>query len=133
MLCPLQKGIRIGKIKMDILERVQLTTAEGRQNQNSKDTVVASHEEDMPANATPMTPEDMSGVAAESFAFDESYRFKITLPLERSLNKARQSVDTDHLKIFHNLKIYVNLHNPDGHISQVCIALSGFLFWPLAV
>jgi hypothetical protein len=99
---------------------VQLITAEGRQNQNSKDTVVATHEQDMPENALPVTPDDISDVVDdENLNFDESHRFKITLPLERSLNKARQTVDTDHLKVFHNLKIYVNLHNPDGHVSQV--------------
>jgi hypothetical protein len=107
---------------MEVLERVQLTTGEGRVNQNSKDTVVATHEQEMPSNALPVGPEDMDGIGIptdECLNFDESHRFKVTLPLERSLNKARQSVETDHLKVFHNLKIYVNLHNPDGHISQV--------------
>jgi hypothetical protein len=108
---------------MEVLERVQLTTGEGRCNQNSKDTVVASHEQEMPENALPVGPEDMEGIGLpddECLNFDESHRFKVTLPLERSLNRARQSVETDHLKVFHNLKIYVNLHNPDGHVSQVC-------------
>jgi hypothetical protein len=124
MLCPLHKGITIGKIKMEVLERVQLITGEGRCNQNSKDTVVATHEQEMPANSLPVNPEDMEGIGLpqdECMNFDESHRFKVTLPLERSLNKARQSVETDHLKVFHNLKIYVNLHNPDGHVSQVCV------------
>jgi hypothetical protein len=101
---------------------VQLTTGEGRCNQNSKDTVVASHEQAMPDNALPVSAEEMEGIGIpddECMNFDESHRFKVTLPLERSLNKARQSVETDHLKVFHNLKIYVNLHNPDGHVSQV--------------
>jgi hypothetical protein len=52
---------------------------------------------------------------------DQSYHFRVTLPLPKSLNKMRQSVDTDHIKIFHNLKVYVNLHNPDGHISQLLV------------
>jgi hypothetical protein len=113
ILCPLHKGVTIGKIKMEILERVQLTTEAGRFKQHSKDTVVASHEQDMPDNTLHPRVEEVTGVP------DESYHFKVTLPLERSLNKARQSVDSEHIKIFHNLKIYVNLHNADGHVSQV--------------
>lgn len=113
ILCPLHKGVTIGKIKMEILERIQLTTEGGKNRQHSKDTVVASHEQEMPDNILQPRVEEVTGMP------DESYHFKVTLPLERSLNKARQSVDSEHIKIFHNLKIYVNLHNADGHISQV--------------
>lgn len=113
ILCPLHKGVTIGKIKMEILERIQLTTEGGKNRQHSKDTVVATHEQEMPENVLQPRVEEVTGMP------DESYHFKVTLPLERSLNKARQSVDSEHIKIFHNLKIYVNLHNPDGHISQV--------------
>ncbi|KAF2418270.1 hypothetical protein EJ08DRAFT_65143 [Tothia fuscella] len=122
ILCPLNKGVKIGKIKLEVLERVQLITAEGRHNSSSKDTVVASHEQEMPENALPVSREDMEGmVDDDNLNFDESHKFRVTLPLERSLNNARQTVDTDHLKVFHNLKIYVNLHNPDGHISQLLV------------
>ncbi|TID20906.1 NADH-ubiquinone oxidoreductase 30kDa subunit [Venturia nashicola] len=115
ILCPLHKGIKIGKIKMEILERIQLTTEAGKNRQHSKDTLVASHEEDMPSNTLDPRVEEVTGMP------DESYHFKVTLPLERSLNRARQSMDSEHIKIFHNLKIYVNLHNPDGHISQLLV------------
>jgi hypothetical protein len=52
---------------------------------------------------------------------DDSYHFRINLPLKKSLNDCRQTVHTDHIKIHHNLKIYVNIHNPDGHVSQLCL------------
>lgn len=115
ILCPLLKGVEIGKIKMEILERVQLKTEGGRLKDHSKDVVVASHEQEMPPNTMPERVEETSGVP------DQSHHFKVTLPLPKSLNKMRQSVDTDHIKIFHNLKVYVNLHNPDGHISQLLV------------
>ncbi|QDS72182.1 hypothetical protein FKW77_004812 [Venturia effusa] len=115
ILCPLHKGVTIGKIKMEILERIQLTTEGGKNRQHSKDTVVASHEQEMPTNQLQPRVEEVTGLP------DESYHFKVTLPLERSLNKARQSVDSEHIKIFHNLKIYVNLHNADGHVSQLLV------------
>jgi hypothetical protein len=115
ILCPLLKGVTIGKIKMEILERVQLKTDAGRLRDHSKDVVVASHEQDMPANIMPERVEETSGIP------DQSHHFKVTLPLPKNLNKMRQSVDSEHVKIFHNLKVYVNLHNPDGHISQLLV------------
>jgi hypothetical protein len=115
ILCPLLKGVEIGKIKMEILERVQLKTDGGKFKDHSKDVVVASHEQEMPANVLPERIEEASGIP------DQSHHFKVTLPLPKSLNKMRQSVDTEHIKIFHNLKVYVNLHNPDGHISQLLV------------
>jgi hypothetical protein len=117
-LLPLRKGIQIGKIKMEILERVGLETS--KLNDQSvattlPDRVVSSIEQPVPANSLGALTEESSGLA------DESYHFKLTLPLTRSLNSFRQSVNTDHVKIYHNLKIYVNIHNPDGHVSQLCL------------
>ena len=79
------------------------------------DRVVANIETDMPANSMRQLTEETSGFA------DESYHFKVSLPLKRSLNAFRQSVNSEHIKIYHNLKIYVNIHNPDGHVSQLCL------------
>ena len=114
-LCPLNKGITIGKIKMEVLERVTLSTESGRFKTRQSDQIVAVHEQDMPENSLVPLTEEQTGIA------DESYHFKISIPLERSLVKARQSLETEHIKIWHNLKIYVNLHNPDGHISQLLV------------
>ena len=100
---------------MEILERVTLSTEQGRYKTKQTDHIVASHEQDAPEHSIQPLTEEQTGIA------DESFHFKVTLPLERSLVKARQSVDTENIKIWHNLKIYVNLHNPDGHISQVCL------------
>jgi arrestin-related trafficking adapter 4/5/7 len=114
-LCPLHKGVTIGKIKMEILERVTLSTEQGRFKMRQTDNVVATHEQEMPENSLHPLSEETTGIA------DESYHFKVTLPLERSLNRMRQSVETEHIKVWHNLKIYVNLHNPDGHVSQLLV------------
>ncbi|KAF2396970.1 hypothetical protein EJ06DRAFT_181485 [Trichodelitschia bisporula] len=114
-LCPLHKGVTIGKIRMELVERVTLHTDRARQHQ--KDTVVLATEQDMPTGTTPLPPmtEESTGLP------DESHHFRVTLPLERSLNRCRQSVESEHIRIYHNLKIYVNLHNPDGHVSQLLI------------
>ena len=50
---------------------------------------------------------------------DEKYVFKATLPLPKSLRDCRQDVDSHAINITHRFKLMVNIHNPEGHISQV--------------
>lgn len=50
---------------------------------------------------------------------DEGYVFKARLPLPRSLRVCRQDVDQWNISITHRLKVLVNIHNPEGHVSQV--------------
>lgn len=117
-LMPLRKGVRIGKIRMELLERLGLETSKQGEEHFATtlaDKVVASTEQNIPANASRQLIEPTSGIA------DESYHFRAVLPLKKSLNLYRQSVSTEHIKIYHNLKVYVNIHNPDGHISQLCL------------
>jgi len=117
-LIPLKKGVRIGKIKMEVIERVTLETdkhGENWQTTSLSDKIVAKVDQELPPDSSQRLVEESSGIA------DESYHFKVVLPLQRSLNACRQSVSTDSIKVFHNLKIYVNIYNPDGHISQLCL------------
>jgi hypothetical protein len=104
---------------MEVLERIGLETSKmGGEHSYAttlNDKVVSSIETQVPPNAMDQLTEETSGFA------DESYHFKVNLPLKRSLNSFRQSVSTEHIKIYHNLKVYVNIHNPDGHISQLCL------------
>jgi hypothetical protein len=103
---------------MDLLERVGLETGKGNdQNAHAttlEDRVVGHVEQSSPPETRPMI-EPSTGIA------DDSYNFRVNLPLKKSLNDCRQTVHTDHIKIHHNLKIYVNIHNPDGHVSQLCL------------
>jgi hypothetical protein len=103
---------------MDLLERVALETGKGNdQNAHAttlEDRVVGHVEQSRPPETQPMI-EPSTGIA------DDSYHFRINMPLKKSLNECRQTVHTDHIKIHHNLKIYVNIHNPDGHVSQLCL------------
>lgn len=50
---------------------------------------------------------------------DEKYVFKARLDLPKSLKHARQDVDSHNINITHRFKLMVNIHNPEGHISQV--------------
>jgi arrestin-related trafficking adapter 4/5/7 len=103
---------------MEVLERLGLETAHTDDQHFATtlpDKVVASVEQNMPQNTTRQLVDESSGL------LDESYQFRVVLPLKRSLNSCRQSVVTDHIRVHHNLKVFVNIHNPDGHISQLCL------------
>lgn len=52
---------------------------------------------------------------------DEKYVFKATLELPKSLKQCRQDVDSHNINITHRFKLMVNIHNPEGHVSQVCV------------
>jgi hypothetical protein len=118
-LFPLAKGIKIGKVKMELLERVGLELSTPGENDISAttlgDKIVTTVEQKRPQEISQQMVEQTTGQA------DESLHFRVELPLKKSLNDCRQTVHTDRIKIYHNLKIYVNIHNPDGHISQLCL------------
>lgn len=103
---------------MEVIERVTLETdkdGDNWQTSTLSDKTVAKIDQQLPEDSSRRLVEESTGIA------DESYHFKVTLPLQRSLNTCRQSVNTDNIKVYHNLKIFVNIHNPDGHISQLCL------------
>ncbi|KAK7721946.1 hypothetical protein SLS57_005013 [Botryosphaeria dothidea] len=123
-LIPLKKGVTIGKIKMELHEHVVLNAIQGERNiPHSWDAIVAKEEYDMPTDAEQrMTDDD------EDNPFDESFKFKLTLPFPKSLKKCRQNVDTDFIRIDHKIKLFVNLHNPEGHTSQLLVKNNCVLF-----
>lgn len=115
ILTPLRKGLSFGKVRMEVIEQVMLTVKQGDRNLNhAYDAPVAFVENDIPDNCEriidEVNPNDL---------FDESYHFGMTLPLPKSLKTCRQSVDTELVKVQHKLKLYINIHNPEGHVSQV--------------
>jgi hypothetical protein len=59
---------------------------------------------------------------------DEKYVFKATLELPKSLKQCRQDVDSHNINITHRFKLMVNIHNPEGHVSQLVCRLPVKLF-----
>ncbi|KAF2139396.1 uncharacterized protein K452DRAFT_289949 [Aplosporella prunicola CBS 121167] len=123
-LIPLRKGVTIGAIKMELHEHVVLNAIQGERNiPHSWDAIVAKEEFQMPDDAEQRMTE-----ADEDNPFDESYKFSLTLPFPKSLKKCRQNVETDFIRIDHKIKLYVNLHNPEGHTSQLLVKNNCVLF-----
>ncbi|KAI5289172.1 hypothetical protein KEM54_004292 [Ascosphaera aggregata] len=56
------------------------------------------------------------------------YSFTRVLELPRTLNKCMQDTDTRGIKIKHKLKFKVQLHNPDGHTSELRATLPVSIF-----
>lgn len=79
----------------------------------------------MPENSAHRVP---NGVTHADELFDESHRFKMSIDLPKSLKNCRQSVDTENLRLTHKLRLYVNLHNPEGHTSQLLVKNHVHLF-----
>ncbi|MBE7181816.1 MAG: hypothetical protein INR71_11530, partial [Terriglobus roseus] len=117
VLTPIKKGLTIGPIKLELIETTHVGYQQGERTiKNKTEQTVCRLEANMPHDAE----QTVTDIHPESLC-DESYHFKMTLPLERSLRKCRQTVDSDQIKIEHRLKIYVSLYNPEGHTSQLLV------------
>ena len=126
VLIPLRKGVEIANIKMELLESRQLfCDFAGRRVSHITEVQVAQTEGSMPENSRNVVPE---GVEDADQLFDECHRFSMTLELPKSLKNCRQSVDTENIRISHKLRLYVNLHNPEGHTSQLLVKNHVHLF-----
>lgn len=126
VLIPLRKGVEISTIKMELVESRQLfADYGGRRVSHQADVQVAVTETDMPENSEHVVP---NGVEDADELFDESHRFSMKLDLPKSLKSCRQSVDTDHIRLSHKLRLYVNLKNPEGHTSQLLVKNHVHLF-----
>lgn len=119
VLIPLKKGVEISTIKMELVEARQLfADIGGRRLAHQHEIQVATTVGDKPENSAHMVPE---GVENTDEMFDESHRFTMKLDLPKSLKDCRQSVDTEHIRLHHRLRIYINMKNPEGHTSQLLV------------
>jgi hypothetical protein len=130
-LSPIKKGIRLGKVELRLMEtvvkRVQASEVPDIRGDRSKseETEVAKFDMEFPEESR-LTYEDET--PDNPTMADEMYRFKATLPLPKSLNQCRQDVDTHQINVTHRFKLMVNIHNPEGHVSQLVCRLPVKLF-----
>ena len=130
-LSPLKKGLRLGKIELKLQETIvrRIQAAElpdaRSDRSNTEELEVAKSEMDFPESAK-ITYDDET-VDNPTMA-DEMYKFKATLSLPKSLNACRQDVDLHQINVTHRFKLMVNIHNPEGHTSQLVCRLPVKLF-----
>ncbi|KAK4506833.1 hypothetical protein PRZ48_000566 [Zasmidium cellare] len=130
-LSPIKKGIRLGKIELRLMEtvvkRIQASEVPDIRGDRSKteETEVAKADMEFPEHSRILY--DDESIDNPTMA-DEMYKFKATLPLPKSLNVCRQDVDSHNINITHRFKLMVNIHNPEGHVSQLVCRLPVKLF-----
>jgi len=113
-LVPLLKGLVIGKVTTQVKEEQEfvLDPEFGAPTYNSVqkvDRVVASDE------YTINNETDAQILDEEA----EGYQFSRFIELPKTLNKCLQDCNVNGVKVKHKLKFNVQLHNPDGHISEL--------------
>jgi len=116
----LLKGLRIGQIKCQLLEVQEFTMPAASQhmerhykNQRDVDSWVFELGDDNYQDL--MNDDGLDG-----------YTLTERMPLPKTLKMCLQDVDVHGIKIRHKVKFNIALHNPDGHVSEVC-----FQFWHL--
>lgn len=109
-LIPLLKGLRIGKIVTELLEKQDMTIRGKNMAAKSRQMVrnIAKDEYRIPDD---LEADDVEG--------QEGFIFSRAIPVPQSLKKCVQTIDTLGVKIRHSLTFNVQLHNPDGHMSEV--------------
>ena len=130
-LSPIKKGLELGKVELRLVEsvvkRIQTSEVPDSRGDRSKteEIEVAKHDMEFPHNCRVMhEDETVDNPTME----DEMYRFKAKLPLPKSLNQCRQDVDSHQINVSHRFKLMVNLHNPEGHVSQLVCRLPVKIF-----
>ncbi|KAL9128525.1 MAG: hypothetical protein Q9217_002821 [Psora testacea] len=118
-LIPLLKGLKIGKITTELFQRQILTIRVSRNNSRSNSKILAVHSDEY------HMPEDAE---TENIEGREGYIFSRAIPVPQSLRKCVQSFDALDIKIRHHLAFNIQLHNPDGHVSELHANLPVFIF-----
>ncbi|MCJ1478370.1 hypothetical protein MMC13_007050 [Lambiella insularis] len=118
-LVPLLKGLKIGKIEVELLELHEFTVdmVSNYKKQHAYVQTAAKTEWEIPEDTE---AEDIHG--------QEGFEFSRMLPIPKSLRSCRQSAEVVGVKIKHKLKFNVMLNNPDGHTSELRAQLPIHIF-----
>ena len=109
-LIPLLKGLKIGPITTELVEKQDLNIRGPKVMTRSRQVVrkICKDEYNIP-DETPV--DDIEG--------QEGFQFSRSLPVPHSLKRCVQTADLTGIKVRHSLMFNVQLNNPDGHISEV--------------
>ena len=111
-LIPLLKGLRIGQITSQLIESHDLTLnpedPDSIRNTYKTTRTILTDEHELDENNIEIIDEAAEG-----------YQCKRILDMPQTLTRCLQDTDTKGIKVRHKLKFRIQLHNPDGHISEV--------------
>lgn len=114
-LIPLLKGLVIGNISTQLKEEQEFTIdpewgVQALNNGMVKDDRIIAYD-----NHTLDAEKDLQVIEEAA----EGFHFSRYLELPKSLTKCMQDCNVKGIKIRHKIKFNVQLHNPDGHISEL--------------
>lgn len=110
----LLKGLRVGDIKCQIMEIVELTVESNVKPEIEKNY---KHERQIGISIFQMTEENYQEVISDNG--QDGYVLSEKLPLPKKLSECLQDCDIHGIKVRHRVKFTISLHNPDGHVSEV--------------
>ncbi|OJJ45442.1 hypothetical protein ASPZODRAFT_134098 [Penicilliopsis zonata CBS 506.65] len=121
-LVPLLKNLRIGQIISQLIESHDLTL-----NPEDPDSIRNTYK----VTRTILNDEHELDLDANLEILDEEaegYQFSRYLDLPKTLTRCLQDADTKGIKVRHKLKFRIQLHNPDGHVSELRATLPVSIF-----
>ena len=112
ILVPLLKGLRVGKVESSLYEKFEIRL--DLKNEPSRTYIderkVFSDTYDVSSN---LETQDIDG--------QDGYSFSRQVSIPRNLRKCMQTVAERNMKIKHEVRFVVALHNPDEHVSEVIV------------
>ncbi|QQK42501.1 HECT-type ubiquitin ligase-interacting protein creD [Penicillium digitatum] len=120
-LIPLLKGLRIGQITSQLIETHDLTL-----NPEDPDSIRNTYK----VTRTILTDEHELDEDKIEIIDEEAEGYQCTriLDMPQTLTRCLQDTDTKGIKVRHKLKFRIQLHNPDGHISELRATLPVSIF-----
>lgn len=112
-MTPLRKGLTTGTLRCVLLEYQEFTLREGAARSLLRERIVDSWEFET-------TYED--GTLDRHWQRQDEYTFERVLLLPKTLSKCVPSMDVYGIKVRHRIRVDLDIHNPEGHISEVSSA-----------
>ena len=106
-ITPLLKGLRVGTVRCFLLEHQEFTMVEAAEPSLLRLRVVDSWKFE------PNDEDDMPGDCQEGYTLER------VLLLPKQLSKCVPDADACGIKVRHRARASLDIHNPDGHISEV--------------
>jgi hypothetical protein len=114
-LVPLLKGLVIGNVSTQVKEEQELIV-DPEWGVNAMSNGITKHDRVIVSDMYKIDPENDVQILDEAA---EGFEFSRYLELPKSLNQCLQDCNAKGIKVRHKVKFNVQLHNPDGHISEL--------------
>ncbi|SCW02616.1 LAFE_0F10528g1_1 [Lachancea fermentati] len=123
LIVPLLKGLKLGPIKISLVEYSSYCAPYGAAN--SQERIVNKIKLSDPLNHLKKESDDLD----RDFAFQDKWEVDTLFTVPPSLSKCTQDCNIlSNIKVRHKLKFVISLINPDGHISELRASLPVQLF-----